>query len=964
MASGGAACAMPEAAGTFRREMDALTILDWAKPIAPQAAAWLARGWDGATALDLSGTVVIVPTRQAGRRLRAALAVLAEARGRAVFSPLVATAESFLGRLAAAPEVADPLLRRLSWIRALMTAPDRVLAVLFPDPTTVRGPAAAHAAARRFLSVESLLSEGGLAMADVASAAGDAFPEQERWQALGALEREADSWLEACGRKSEVAVRRAVSSSGRVPAGVERVVLVATPDPHPLLLAWLESVGTTLRVEVVAFGPDAADFDRWGRPLEERWKRADAGVADDAIHVCPDPDASAALVADLAGRLRRSGSIGSFAVGVGAPEHAPRVVRALEAGGVTAHDPEGLPLSATPLGQAARRLLAVARDDSPGPVLELARLPASLALSAPAAAPALRGLLQGLDHATSKALPADRSALVEAVRRLCAPEVAGWVGSVGSLAARLSGGEGMAALREALAAVSEALQAADPEGSTVEDATALAEVLGATEAALRHDPSADPALWAVLLESSLGEVAADRPPPPHARPVLGWLELLWEPSPQVVVVGLEEGSVPESVLGDAFLPEGLRARLGLRTNAAREARDAYLLAAVTAARRDRGRLDVVISRTSADGEPRRPSRLLLRGDDRAFLVRLRRLFRDPPPPSAAPAWQRAWRLSLPAIPPIDRISPTGIRAYLECPFRFLLARILRMEPFEPDPGELDPREYGSVCHAVLQAMAVDPSAAEVRDPDLLAAFAERRLAAILRERYGENPPFAVELQAETLVQRLRAAAGVEARDRADGWVTRAAEIPLDRLGEFVLGGLRITGTVDRIDEHPATGRWRIVDYKTAARPSLVGEAHLKPVRGAVAVPPWRRHELGGKAAVWVDVQLPLYAWAFRRARGVIPEVGYFQIPDSVADVRYTPWAEFSEADADAAAACAAGVANAVLRGEFWPPAEDTRGDDAYAGRLFFRGTADSIDLGAYRAAGGHVPDSGEEHASP
>ena len=51
----------------------------------PQAAAWLAGDWRSDGPLDLSGLLVVVPTRQSGRRLREALAGHAAARGQAVF---------------------------------------------------------------------------------------------------------------------------------------------------------------------------------------------------------------------------------------------------------------------------------------------------------------------------------------------------------------------------------------------------------------------------------------------------------------------------------------------------------------------------------------------------------------------------------------------------------------------------------------------------------------------------------------------------------------------------------------------------------------------------------------------------------------------------------------------------------------------------------------------------------------
>jgi predicted signal transduction protein with EAL and GGDEF domain len=55
--------------------------LPWATPLLPQAVAWLAREWSGAGPLNLSSWLVVVPTRQAGRRLREALAKLAARKG-------------------------------------------------------------------------------------------------------------------------------------------------------------------------------------------------------------------------------------------------------------------------------------------------------------------------------------------------------------------------------------------------------------------------------------------------------------------------------------------------------------------------------------------------------------------------------------------------------------------------------------------------------------------------------------------------------------------------------------------------------------------------------------------------------------------------------------------------------------------------------------------------------------------
>ena len=61
-----------------------------------QAVEWLAAGWGGEAPLDLANRLVVVPTRQAGRRLREALAEHASRRGQAVFPPRVMTPDALL----------------------------------------------------------------------------------------------------------------------------------------------------------------------------------------------------------------------------------------------------------------------------------------------------------------------------------------------------------------------------------------------------------------------------------------------------------------------------------------------------------------------------------------------------------------------------------------------------------------------------------------------------------------------------------------------------------------------------------------------------------------------------------------------------------------------------------------------------------------------------------------------------
>ena len=69
--------------------------LGWDRPLLDLATDLLTDGWRGGT-LDLADRLVIVPTRQAGRRLREALALRAAERDAVVLPPLVVVPEFLL----------------------------------------------------------------------------------------------------------------------------------------------------------------------------------------------------------------------------------------------------------------------------------------------------------------------------------------------------------------------------------------------------------------------------------------------------------------------------------------------------------------------------------------------------------------------------------------------------------------------------------------------------------------------------------------------------------------------------------------------------------------------------------------------------------------------------------------------------------------------------------------------------
>jgi len=97
---------------------------------------------------------------------------------------------------------------------------------------------------------------------------------------------------------------------------------------------------------------------------------------------------------------------------------------------------------------------------------------------------------------------------------------------------------------------------------------------------------------------------------------------------------------------------------------------------------------------------------------------------------------------------------------------------------------------------------------------------------------------------------------------------------------------------------------------------------------------------------WTDLQLPLYAVSLRPEAGGRPvTAAYFNLPKAVTDTAIAVW-ELTPAVLAGAEACAAGVAAAIQRREFWPPADKVKYDDTFA-TLFFGTAAESAAPGAF-----------------
>ena len=418
--------------------------------------------------------------------------------------------------------------------------------------------------------------------------------------------------------------------------------------------------------------------------------------------------------------------------------------------------------------------------------------------------------------------------------------------------------------------------------------------------------------------------------------VVGWLELSFDPAPQIAVLDLNEGKVPSRPEADPMLPDSTMEALGGVGDASRLARDAFLLTGLIHSRKA---VHLLACRRDESGEPLLPSRLLLAGAGDVLARRVvaafggegvplepeagaaNRLWLDPggegadgapfepmrPPTHAAALQVYADRLR--------RLRVTDFRSFLSCPYRFFLRRVLGTQPARPWPLELDAPSFGNFVHEVLRRFG-DGEAVRLEDPDLVLESLRKVADRLAGSSFGLDPPLSVAVQLEHLDRRFEAFARWQAAHRSAGWRTLTDLTERDVSMELVVDGepLEVVGRIDRVDRHPEHG-YLLLDYKTGDRPV--------DASGARAV----------RSGIWNDLQLPLYREIARSRRdlfdpGVPVRTGLVRVSKQVGarPLSVAPWGDEDYQDALDAAREAV---RSMRRGAFWPPSAPPRYADGF-----------------------------------
>ncbi|QDV08739.1 ATP-dependent helicase/deoxyribonuclease subunit B [Planctomycetes bacterium Poly30] len=868
--------------------------------------------------MGLAHVLVAVPGARAGRTLLGYLAAASRERGwKGFFPPRVLTQGRLVDELLCTTQPsADRTTRTLAWERALQEADAETLARLVAQVPPRTDRSAWWRIAEDLRTVHAELAVEGYDFLRVrermgSDLAGGSVPASElkRWESLASVQATWREELRALGAIDPHEGRFAALTEGSVQRDAE-VMLVGIVEVSGLLRRALAELETTTEVLIFAPESEAGGFDEFGALRPEAWIGRSVPLPLERWRVVRTPEDQARLTVAIAASSESLEYAGDLSIGVADDEVVPYLVRRLEAAGVRARDAAGTPFSRT----APARLLAELRM-----FLET-RSSASLAalVRHPDLERALRSRLDfdpvlRLDDYRPEHLPRrfdlQEPDVADAARRRrdVEPLLEALHGILGPLALNEPRSLARAAddLRESLRRIYTdhplLLQEVEPEDA--EDARVLrASLEGAASALVTLETTppevageASPAAAiGLLLRIGEAEALIAPAPVPTDQPsveLLGWLELLLDTAPHLVVTGFNEGRVPASAEGDSFLPDRVRGALGLEDDERRTARDIYITTALLASRGER--VTFVSGRQTRDGDPIFPTRL-------AFLC-------DP-----AEAGERVDHALAPEVfapvvrvdhdgeeefPPyvLDRPAPdtlavTAFKAYMESPVMFHIRRILRAESVDDRLGEMDPRSFGTFTHEILEEFARGP-VKDSEDEATIYRFLEKTVVRLRQRFFPEEVLPAVPLQIEQLKLRLQSFAKWQAATAAEGWRIREVEWSPNAKSEGARRGcveltmkgadsIWVKGKIDRIDQH-ADGRWRVLDYKTSHKSNEPESVHRK-IRRKEGTTEWR------------DLQLPLYAHMTQELTGnlekggKVPELGYLNLPGNGGPVELKP----------------------------------------------------------------------------
>lgn len=896
--------------------------LGWQSPILNSTVQRLfdqfARGHDW----DLRALRIVLPSSLARRRLLELLSTEAQKRGVTFYAPRVLT----LGQL---PEhlyeakfpFASQLVQHLAWARALKETPSRELRALIVNaPASSEGPRWLELG-RVIAGLHRELASERLDFRDVAKRL-QGHTEFDRWNTLAEIQKRYLAILHELQLWDVQTARRYALDHDEpklyASSQMDRpLILVGCVDMNRTQRGFLAAVARQSQVWIAAPESRSALFDAMGCLIPEAWQHHSVDIPSEHVLVGANPQDQAELTAGCLGSFGDRFHAREITVGIPDAEIVPQLRHRLDLAGIDTRYGAGRSLATSEPVTLLTLIGKYVENQSYSAFASLIRHPAVDNLLRRRCPDLPSNWLADIDDYYQETLPrridkfVNHEAKSAKTFELVTKTIERWLLKLPKKPQDLSSFVQplLSILGDAYDQIYCHLEAAD-EAPLFEAAQKLGDaILDLREVPEAMDYRFSTAELIHWLIDSLSEQTVPEPPSSSSVEMLGWLELAFDDAPALIITGLHDGVVPQSINADPSLPNQLRRQLGLADNDRRFARDLYALQVIEGSRDE---LRIVVGKTNQAGDPLTPSRLLMAGSLEKLPGRVLHLVGDDAVDRLPPVEDR-WRsmaqessqLRIPK--PVDVIPPkqvtvTAFRDYLDCPYRFYLKHVLKLRDDADDMAELDARSFGNLVHHTLEHLFDCPVAKSDNEQEVK-DFLIEKLHEEARKQYGAYPSAAVLIQIEQAEMRLAVFARHQAERAAEGWEIRHLEVGSKFEDNVLLGEeskLRLIGRIDRIDYHPQSGRWAIWDYKSSDKAADPRNAHWSKKHG------------------WTNLQLPLYRHIAPKF-GVEgdPIIGYINLPRDLKAVGFYE-ADFGPEELHEADELAHDIASRIADGDFWP----------------------------------------------
>lgn len=933
-----------------------LHFLGWDEPLVKFATERLMSGWTEGVP-DLERILIVTPTRQSGRRLGESLVRYAAERDSGIFPPRIVTPDFFLRNPDPKIKVASDFEMNAAWIDVLSKCRQEKLSALkISKRTDARW---AMGLAGKFCELRNLLAESGYIIGDMPKLGLEAgLQEIDRWKALADLESAYLRKLDKLGMKdANVAEIESEPFSGEIEK-YDRIILIGVCDPMPLAIKKLEKIADSKNVEVWVYAPEemSGKFDEWGCPIPEKWEKSEVvfGGTEDRIRLAGNPEAQADEIIRILHEHKKTFTSNDAAVSVLNENIFPYVEKAFSDAGVKTYNPGGDSIATTPVFNLIMTFANLAEKENYESFAAFIRNPDFLKYLASENKDFVPlNLLKELDEYQNEHLPERLDDFFRSEKNKSSTgilpvknELDIAVNAVTALIRRFKETYFTEFMHGFL---SETYRGREIKDSDVDGQKFVSAAEFINEKISELEESAIDSFGLAAsdkLRLFMSLLKKGKIYPQHdidALALQGWLELPWESAETLVIAGMNEGYVPDSVVGDVFLPDLPREKLGLRSNRRRFARDIYLMTSIIESRKN-GKLFCIAGKTDVSGDPLKPSRLFFLCPPDVLVERVDKLFGTPTDKKQKPlARTLLWKLKPKKEKVPEVLSVTDFKNYLNCPFRFYLKNVLKMEEVDDRKTEMDQLDFGNVCHRALDNFCKDENLRKSRNAEEIKEFLHVEAERLVKAQFGKRLPLSLLIQLESVKQRLAKFAEVQAGESGAGWEILHTEYKLGNGKGVELAGMTVKGKIDRIDRH-ADGTIRILDYKTSDKAEAPESTHVKFARVDAGLVEYAVLEIDKKLKCWTDLQLPLYQLLLEK-EGNFKDgkivCGYFNLPKAISDTGIEIWDGMGDVYLKDAEKCASGVIENIRNGIFWPPNENVKYDDFE--KLFFGSPLDAVE---------------------